>query len=78
MGMPSKSFYKKLAEAREENTIFVSYFYTVSGGGWTYGNTTQFKTQKNRITVEELRDIEKEIKKNVKATSVVVINYQIM
>lgn len=70
---------RMLVAKRTPKTIFVSYYFSFGNGKpWSYGNTTQFTTSNGRITSEELRTIERILKEDIKATSVVVLNYQIM
>lgn len=78
--MPNKRFYKRLSEAkRSPKDIFVSYYFSHGDNKpWSYGNTTQFTTTNGRITNDELRTIEKELKDQLNANSVVVLNYKVM
>ncbi|MEK3955665.1 MULTISPECIES: hypothetical protein [unclassified Psychrobacillus] len=78
--MPNRGFYKKLAKAkRMPKTIFVSFYFSKGEGKpWSFGNNTSFTTTNDGISNEELRKIEKQIKEELGANCVIVLNYQIM
>lgn len=60
---------------RKRHRVFVSYHFQTEEG-WGIANNTSFYTHRKYISISEIRDIERELRKAFNYKAVVIMNYR--